>query len=175
MPLGSYRGIGEGVGTISSLVNVACAIHATMAPAFVHQHAPQIHLQHALHIRETHRCVNKFPDVTTNQYNQTTSPVRFPTGRGNPTVGFTACTTERGGTPTRHTPTNRAALVRVGWSPPLHDIPPTRSSAMSDPPALHVSSSYWLGRKCIASSYAFFTTHRPSESDLRIVTVCEDG
>ena len=58
MPLGSYRGIGEGVGTIGSLENVACAIHATMAPAFVHQHAPQIHLQHAPHIRESHRRVN---------------------------------------------------------------------------------------------------------------------
>ena len=53
-----YRGIGEGVGTIGSWKNVACAIHATMAPAFVHQHAPQIHLQHALHVRETHRRIN---------------------------------------------------------------------------------------------------------------------
>ena len=65
----------------------------------------------------------KFPDVTTNQYNQTTSPVRFLPNGGNSTVGFTACTTARGDTPTRHTLTDRATLVRVGWSPPLHDSP----------------------------------------------------
>ena len=82
----------------------------------------------AAHTRDS--SARKFPDVTTNQYNRTTSPVRFLPGGGNSTVGFTACTSERGDAPTRHTLTDRAALVRVGWSPPLHDIPPTRFSAV---------------------------------------------
>ena len=69
----------------------------------------------------------KFPDVTSNQYNQTTSPIRFLPDGGNSTVGFTARTTQRGGTPARHTPTNRAARVRVGWSPPLYDTRLVRS------------------------------------------------
>ena len=150
MPLlvGSYRGIVEGVGTIGSWKMVACAIHATMDPAFAHQHVPQIHLQHALHIRETHRRVCKFPDVTTNQYNQTTSPVRLLLYGESSTVGFVRrpYVTDARGTPARRTPTDRAALVRVGWSPPLHDIPPTRSSAvpsrLDDPRHLSLSTPH---------------------------------
>ena len=51
--LGVIQRHGRGRGDDRLLRNIACAIHATMAPAFVHQHAPQIHLQHAPHIDES--------------------------------------------------------------------------------------------------------------------------
>ena len=76
----------------------------------------------AAHTRDSP--ARKFPDVTTNQYNRSTSPVRFLPDRGNSTVGFTACTNERGDATTRRTPTDRATLVRIGWSPPLYDTYP---------------------------------------------------
>ena len=67
MPLGSYMVMVEGVGTIGSL-DLLLARHAAMAPARSSARATNSPTTRAAH--RSHR--RKFPDVTTNQYNQTT-------------------------------------------------------------------------------------------------------